>query len=840
MKKILALLLFALATLALPVHGVAFPGCVESGPNANCTVSANQAITPDLHNTVFFYDTFTVNPGVTVTVQPTPTVAKNGGNFTIRARQIDIGGTIAADGETGTSGWTLNGGNGGFITLISKNSLFLGINGALKARGANGLVASCTAGNGGTGGNVVIQTVAGASVTQLGVINVSGGMGGVVPASCGNSTSNGTNGGSGSFTLTGLTPSVAGFSIYNSTSMSISAGGNITLTLKAADEFGDIIAPSSTIWTTSNASIVALTSSNSTQANLTAFRSGNAIITARVGDLTKFIVITSAIGPFDHINVRKLYSNDTVPYNDSTRVLEITSFDAGGNRVPIHPTEFDEVIFEVTTANGTYAEITSCLQRPPCLPNNGTYIARMLTTDAPDTIFVKVRHGDTEFNFNFTVTIRKQDVVNVRIEPGNINTTPKSSTQFKLIGIDTRGNEFEFPADSWTTVNYTGSGSIDSNGTFTSNQLGDVQVIGIFDDKNSSSNVTIVIGEPSYINVTSATGLMSVVAGEQIQFNTSLRDVGGNILTTVGSEAPAYTWYTSSGTIYPNGTLVATQAGQVTVTARLVQNNNIYGNITILVTPANVYGLAIAESGATITAGSTGALTAILIDKYGNRIADTDATWTILNGTGQANINGRLLTATKIGYVTVYAVSLTNNSLTATGVITIDSGTAASIHIKPSTASIRPGDHIAFVINAFDAFGNKISAPQVNWSVSDTFYATIDSNGVLTGSEPGSVQVTATVVNSSVSNTVTIQILEPLETQSQQLAAPMLGTIPGVTIPGIPLITLNTGIGTTGGIGLTGLFTLGNGEVNVETALIAALVILLIGVAAYYASVRRT
>lgn len=828
MNKVGVFVSLIVLLLALPVSGVAFPGCEESAVDAECTVSDEFVGIPStMNNAVFQYEEFTIEPDSTVAVTPVmPSFTHNGGNITIIAKRISIGGNIWINGYPGEESWTLNGGNGGTLTLIAKEEFILGVNSQILASGASGELDGCAAGNGGNGGTINIYTVSGAAVSTLGDLIVSGGRGAIISDSCTSGT-NGTNGVNGTVTFSTYVPRVVDFSLSGEEDELIS-GTNVTVVVNAVDEFGDPITPTSVSWSTTNSSIVSITQLNSTHVQVRGILTGEATVTATIDSLSESFDVEVEPGPFDHIAVTQ--PNETSVYYGELTTFEVRTLDAAGNYVRIPTALYSSISFDIvenqSTGNGG---VWSCLMDSTCVA--GRYVVNFEGGDDPGTVLLRISHGNQTIDMTFIVVMQESAVEDIRIVPENPTViSGGSNTTFSVIGIDSDGDEAVFQADSWSVTPITGTGTINSNGSLLAGLPGVVRVSATFNEMRAYMNVTIIVGSANRINVS---GPSTVVAGNAVVFNATLLDSNSNILSTYNSQAPAFSWSSSSGTIFANGTFVGTTAGNVTITATLVQNPAVTGSATISVTPGQVYSMVVGESGSSITAGGTYVLTAVLVDRFGNGISETDASWTILNATGQATLNGRLITATKIGYVNVYAVSLLNSSLTATGVLSIVPGAPAVLEITPVAPFVRPGSPVSFTSTAFDAYGNRFTPTNVVWSVSNSTVGSISQGGLFTPYAAGSTSVIATISGTGISDSVIVNVLEPLGSQAQ-VAAQFSTGLPSITIPGsIPRVSVNTA-GLTNG--LTGLFTAGASS---ELLLVAALALLLVGLVAYYVSRRN-
>ncbi|MFH0713689.1 MAG: hypothetical protein V1722_04015 [Candidatus Micrarchaeota archaeon] len=848
MNKFVSLLtVIALALFILPVSGVAIPGCPESSPTATCIISVPTVIPASLDGSVFQYKRFTINPGIVLHAKATSGIYGHGSNITIIAKQLSIGGFLTADGDSSDGSWNVNGGNGGLITLIAKNQLLIGFDAVVSVNGGNGIRSGCSAGNGGNAGKISLRPVAGSTVSLYGALNATAGLGAIVPSTC--NTTNGTTGANGVVENVAFVPSIVSFGFATNLgaigqSYLTGSGYNSTILLNAIDEFGDAITPAATEWTNSNTTVIQVTSSNATQLNITGLQKGTSTIKAKVGSVEKSFVVSVAPGAFNRISI-DMPTKLNLSYNENS-LFAIRAFDFGGNEVPIPADQRSQVTFEfLEIDNQSEAQLISCLVgNAPC-ETTSPYKIAVRSTNEPGQISLRINHSQSSLSqvINFIVTMPTESVIAVFIEPLNATVQANLPTQFTLFGEDGSGYIQEFSAISWVVENKTGTGRIDANGTFVGITPGIVKVTGVLFNRNSkgasSATVNVELGEANKIKVT---GPSTVTAGQSATFTATLQDGQGNNLTSYNGEAPRYAWSSTSGTVYQNGTIIITEAGDAIVTATLAQNTAVQGTQTLSVNPAAVYGLIVGENGAAIEAGSTGALTAILVDKFTNEITPTDATWTILNGTGQATLNGRLLTGTKTGYVTVYATANLYPQLSATGTVTITSGLPISIKISPATASIRPGNTITFTVDAYDVYGNKYTMQNANvtWNASNTGIATVSTIGVLTAYSQGTTLVSASIAGTNVSDSITIQVLELLGSQSQQLAAPLVGSLPVTTVPGAIQqagINVQQSLSSASG-GLTGLFTMG--ELTDPTwLLIFGLTILLVGAIAYYYNARK-
>ncbi|MBI4406448.1 Ig-like domain-containing protein, partial [Candidatus Micrarchaeota archaeon] len=689
----------------------------------------------------------------------------------------------------------------------------------------NGLIdiATCGAGNGGNGGRINILTVDGANVEILGRLNASGGRGATLPASC-TSEANGTNGQDGTININTFTPSAVEFEL-NEDDVDLESGETFTLSASGADEFGDEIDPVVS-WSTSDEETVEITESNETHATIRGLLAGSADVTATVGGLENRASVVVTAGDFHHVQVIQP-ADTTLRYNHIGR-FEIDALDFGGNRVPIPLSRKSEVSVEIvqSESEGT-GIIISCFTVNPCIPGAPPYQVTLFAGRTPGDVVVRVTHLGQSTDVVFNIEMPEIFVTSVRIEPQTPQVVSGSSLQLYAIGIDSDGDEAVFETQ-WSAENLSGSGSITATGFFTASEPGAVNVSTSINGIEASTQVAIVAGSAHHVNVT---GPLTAEAGQTVVFTATLRDANNNELGNYNGNAPEYTWQTTSGTIYTNGTLLATQAGQVTITATLVQNTTLSVSRTITINPSTPTALRVLNSGVEIQVGSVYNLQAALVDGFGNQVSTTPANWIVINATGRADLNGNSLRPVKTGYITVHATAVHNDSLTATGTFNTVHGQAVELEISPTNSFVRPPNTVLFTARGFDAFGNEfsVSASNVEWSVSGNA-ARISQNGLFTPVSPGIVTVSATLGQAQASTTVTI--LESLS-EGATLAVRLNSELPDVVIPGVEP-RRRTSVASAGG--LSGLFTAGG---SAELFLIGALAILLVGLVAYYISARE-
>ena len=225
----------------------------------------------------------------------------------------------------------------------------------------------------------------------------------------------------------------------------------------------------------------------------------------------------------------------------------------------------------------------------------------------------------------------------------------------------------------------------------------------------------------------------------------------------------------SVGNIVDGGILTAgTKAGTfddaIVVTAKL-DTYSATGTASVTVNPDPLD--AVTTPLIKVAAGETQQLEPIATDQYGNRINEMEVTWTATDENVGSVTQTGLLTANKVGgtFSDVVQVKVTQGdlALTATGVVTITSGSLERVVIAPDLAEIGMAMTQQFVAVGADQYGNRIPGLAYKWSV-ENGGGTIDANGLFTaGTTPDTyndtvkVEATQSGITRSATADVTIE-----------------------------------------------------------------------------------
>ncbi|MDH5547312.1 MAG: S8 family serine peptidase [Gammaproteobacteria bacterium] len=219
----------------------------------------------------------------------------------------------------------------------------------------------------------------------------------------------------------------------------------------------------------------------------------------------------------------------------------------------------------------------------------------------------------------------------------------------------------------------------------------------------------------------------------------SVAELDSVLLTTNASGAVTYTVSgTGSASVNPDtGVLTALKSGDITVTLTDGLGNT--KTIALTITPVQV--VVISQSvNTTIWLGVNVNKTQLTASGGNGKIV-----WVVKSGTGVVAVDATgMVTAKAVGTATIAAVDPFGRSDTI--VITV-----SQVQInQPSTTSIRVGRTLQFT---------GIGAGSLAWTVDDTSRATIDSNGLLTAKNTGTVNVSMRDANSNTAvNVISVTI----------------------------------------------------------------------------------
>ncbi len=224
--------------------------------------------------------------------------------------------------------------------------------------------------------------------------------------------------------------------------------------------------------------------------------------------------------------------------------------------------------------------------------------------------------------------------------------------------------------------------------------------------------------------------------------------------------------------------------------------------------------VAVSPGSATLSAlGETARFTAEVRDQNGQVVAGAAIAWAS-SDISVATVDGSgLVTAAGNGTATITA---TAGSALGTAAVTVAQEVNA-VTVSPATDTlVALGDTLRLSAEAIDANGHVVEETAFTWASADTLVAVVDSTGLVTGIEPGTVAVTATAKGVTGHADLTVVALVPTTVavtpdtvaftaigQNVQLAAEVLDQARRVMKDvGVSWLSTNTAIAMIDSVGL--------------------------------------
>ncbi|MGE5732702.1 MAG: Ig-like domain-containing protein, partial [Gemmatimonas sp.] len=130
-------------------------------------------------------------------------------------------------------------------------------------------------------------------------------------------------------------------------------------------------------------------------------------------------------------------------------------------------------------------------------------------------------------------------------------------------------------------------------------------------------------------------------------------------------------------------------------------------------------------------------------------------TWSSSN-TSVATVNSTGTTTG--GAAGVATITATSEGKNGTATLHVNPAPVTSVVVSPATASINKGQMVQLSATALDASNHALSGRTFTWSSGNTNIATVNSSGVVTGVNNGSVTITATETISGKQGTSAITV----------------------------------------------------------------------------------
>ena len=254
---------------------------------------------------------------------------------------------------------------------------------------------------------------------------------------------------------------------------------------------------------------------------------------------------------------------------------------------------------------------------------------------------------------------------------------------------------------------------------------------------------------PRIVAVTPSHVEMSAL-GQTMRLAAEVRDQNGRVMT-----GAVLAWSSSTAAVASvdaSGLVTAASNGAVTITATAGEAS---GTAAVSV-EQEATAVTMSTDTATVVKGDTLRLMATAFDANGHEVLEAEFRWASLDTLVAAVDQEGLVVGVGPGEVSVTATSL---GITGHATVVVKQ-TADSIVVTPAADTIAPGDTLRLAAQVFDEDGNRVEGAQVFWSSSNTRLATVDSDGLVTGTEMGGTS-TITAKAGKVQGTAQISVHSP-------------------------------------------------------------------------------
>ena len=338
-------------------------------------------------------------------------------------------------------------------------------------------------------------------------------------------------------------------------------------------------------------------------------------------------------------------------------------------------------------------------------------------------------------------------VASVTVSPATASLTVGQTAQLTATPKDANGNPLTGRTITWSSSDNTiatvsGSGLVTGVGPG-----GPVTITATSEGQSGTAAVNVTLAPVASVTVAPSTANIAITG--TVQLTATPKDANGNPLT-----GRAISWSSSDntiGTVNGSGLVTGVAAGSVAITATSEGKS---GTASVTVAGAPVASVTVTPASASVQAGQTQQLTAMLKDANGNILTGRTVTWSS-NNTSVATVSSSgLVTAKVAGSATITA---TSEGKSGTSALTVTPVPVASVTVAPASASVAVGATLQLTATPKDANGNPLTGRVVTWQSSNNTIAGVNGSGLVSGvAAGGPVTITATSEGKSGSSSITV------------------------------------------------------------------------------------
>jgi len=363
-------------------------------------------------------------------------------------------------------------------------------------------------------------------------------------------------------------------------------------------------------------------------------------------------------------------------------------------------------------------------------------------------------------NGSALLTVTSATLTGVTVSPANPSIAAGTTQAFTASGTFSDGSTQDLTTQvQWNSSN-SSVATINTNGLAASFVAGQTSITATFGTASNSAVLTVTPGVLSSITITPANNSLLVGSTQQFTATGTFSDNTQQDLTSVSA------WNSSNqnvATITASGLVTAAAAGVTTVNATFNSVNG-YTALTVNNPPPELQSISVSPSSSSVAVGFSQQFTALGTFGDGSThditsLVQWSSSAAFVAAIGNTSGSYGLASGAGAGASTITASSglvLGNASLTVTNAL------LASITVNPAGSVVPPGGSSQFTAtgNFSDGTSSDLSS-SVLWSSSYPTVATISntqgSQGLATGTSPGSTRISAAYNSLLDSTTLTVQ-----------------------------------------------------------------------------------
>ena len=340
-------------------------------------------------------------------------------------------------------------------------------------------------------------------------------------------------------------------------------------------------------------------------------------------------------------------------------------------------------------------------------------------------------------------------LLSILVTPDSTSVPLGISQSFTATGVFSNGDSQDLATAVWGSSDSTKI-PIDSSGSAQTLGVATVTISATYGSITGSTSFTVL--PAALVSIALNPSNSSIALGTTVSLTPvgAFTDGSTQTLSPVlwNSDDPTVAFVAVNGTGLVSGNAIG--SANISATA-----GSITGSTSVTVTPAVISSIAVTPGSITIPAGTTQQFTA-MATFTDSSIQDVSslATWSSSSGSVATVSSSGLATAVSVGSSTMTA---TMGSISGTGALTVGPAVLQFITLSPQNATMGKGTTLQFTAtgNYSDSSTQDLTS-LVTWTSSDSNTVSINSAGLATGRQFGSITIGAALgpVNASTGLTV--------------------------------------------------------------------------------------